>query len=39
VAGSFIGLAWGLVYGFIGGGLFAWLYNMFLKMYKGKPGE
>ncbi|MEE9442699.1 MAG: bacteriophage holin [candidate division Zixibacteria bacterium] len=27
VAGSFIGLAWGLVDGLIGGAIFAWLYN------------
>ena len=26
-AGSFIGLAWGLVDGFVGGAVFAWLYN------------
>jgi len=26
-AGSFIGLAWGLVDGFMGGAIFAWLYN------------
>jgi len=26
-AGSFIGLAWGLVDGLIGGALFAWIYN------------
>ncbi|MCK4836889.1 MAG: bacteriophage holin [Candidatus Aminicenantes bacterium] len=27
--GSVIGLAWGLVDGFIAGALFAWLYNVF----------
>ncbi|MCK4942728.1 MAG: bacteriophage holin [Candidatus Aminicenantes bacterium] len=27
--GSVIGLAWGLVDGFIGGAIFAWLYNFF----------
>lgn len=27
--GSFIGLAWGLADGFIGGLIFAWLYNFF----------
>lgn len=39
VAGSFIGLAWGLIYGFIGGAVFAWLYNQLLRMYKEKSGE
>jgi hypothetical protein len=29
VAGSFIGLGWGLVDGFIGGAVLAWLYNKF----------
>jgi hypothetical protein len=28
-AGSFIGLAWGLVDGLIGGAVLAWLYNRF----------
>lgn len=28
--GSVIGLAWGLVDGFIGGAIFAWLYNFFV---------
>lgn len=28
--GSLIGLAWGLVDGFIGGLIFAWLYNKFV---------
>ncbi|HUX32558.1 MAG TPA: bacteriophage holin [Gemmatimonadaceae bacterium] len=28
--GSFIGLAWGLVDGWIGGMIFAWLYNWFV---------
>jgi hypothetical protein len=28
-AGSFIGLAWGFGDGFIGGAIFAWLYNLF----------
>jgi hypothetical protein len=27
VSGSFIGLAWGLIDGIIGGAIFAWLYN------------
>jgi hypothetical protein len=27
-AGSFIGLIWALVDGFIGGAIFAWLYNL-----------
>jgi hypothetical protein len=27
-AGSFIGLAWGVVDGSIGGAIFAWLYNL-----------
>ncbi len=29
VAGSFIGLAWALMDGLIGGAIFAWLYNRF----------
>jgi hypothetical protein len=29
IAGSFIGLAWALVDGFIGGAIFAWIYNFF----------
>lgn len=29
--GSVIGLAWGLVDGFIGGAIFAWLYNYIAK--------
>ena len=29
--GSFIGLAWGLADGAIGGAIFAWLYNRFAK--------
>ncbi len=28
--GSVIGLAWGLADGFIGGAIFAWLYNLFV---------
>jgi hypothetical protein len=28
--GSVIGLAWGLADGFIGGAIFAWLYNFFV---------
>ena len=31
VTGSFIGLAWGLVDGLIGGAAVAWLYNKFSK--------
>lgn len=27
VIGAFIGLAWGFVDGFVGGAIFAWLYN------------
>jgi len=30
IAGSFIGLAWGAVDGFIGAFLLAWIYNLFL---------
>jgi len=30
-AGSFFGLLWGLIDGFIGGAVFAWLYNYFSK--------
>ncbi len=29
--GSFIGLAWGFVDGLIGGGILAWLYNLFAR--------
>lgn len=29
--GSFIGLLWGLIDGFICGAIFAWLYNLFVK--------
>jgi hypothetical protein len=29
--GAFIGLVWGLVDGAIGGAIFAWLYNRFVK--------
>jgi len=29
--GAIVGLIWGFVDGVIGGGLFAWLYNMFLS--------
>ena len=28
--GSFVGLAWGLVDGAIGGAIFAWVYNLFV---------
>jgi hypothetical protein len=31
VAGAFVGLLWGFVDGLIGGALFAWLYNRFVK--------
>ena len=31
--GSLIGLAWGLVDGFIGGAIFAWLYNTFTGIF------
>ena len=31
LTGAFIGLAWGLVDGAIGGAVFAWLYNRFAK--------
>lgn len=31
VAGSVIGFFWGLVDGFIGGAVFAWLYNKFVR--------
>lgn len=35
--GAVIGFIWIFVYGFIGGALLAWLYNMFYKMlYKPK---
>jgi len=32
--GSFIGLAWGLVDGLIGGAIFAWLYNCLVDRLK-----
>lgn len=31
IAGSFIGLVWALVDGFIGGLIFAWLYNLLVR--------
>ena len=31
--GSFIGLFWGLIYGALGGGIFAFLYNKFTKLF------
>ena len=35
--GALIGLIWGFVYGFIAGVLFAWLYDLFCKIfYKSK---
>jgi len=37
-AGSVIGLCWGLVDGLIGGGLFAWLYNV-LASRMASPAE
>lgn len=30
-AGSFIGLAWALADGFVGGAVFAWLYNLIVS--------
>ena len=33
VLGGFIGFFWGLVYGAIGGGIFAFLYNKFTKLF------
>ncbi len=36
LTGSFIGLAWGLVDGFIGGVILAWLYNLFAGYFSGK---
>jgi hypothetical protein len=38
-AGSFIGLVWGLVDGFIGGVILAWLYNIFAGCFSGKKPE
>jgi len=32
--GSFIGLAWGLVDGLIGGAIFAWLYNCLVDRFQ-----
>ncbi len=32
--GSFIGLAWGLVDGLIGGAIFAWLYNYLVDRFQ-----
>jgi len=34
--GSIIGLVWGLADGFIGGAIFAWLYNFIIKRFSGK---
>ena len=33
IQGSFIGFFWGLLYGAIGGGIFAFLYNKFTKLF------
>ena len=33
-AGSFIGLAWGVGDGLIGGAIFAWLYNLFADRWQ-----
>jgi hypothetical protein len=35
-AGSWIGLAWALADGFVGGAVFAWLYNLLVG--RSKPG-
>ncbi len=32
--GSLIGLIWGLIDGFIGGAIFAWLYNVFAARFQ-----
>ncbi len=39
--GSLIGLAWGVVDGFIGGAVFAWVYNILAAalVHKPKPAE
>lgn len=37
VVGSFIGLAWGLIDGIIGGAIFAWLYNTLVGSTEKKP--
>jgi len=37
-AGSFIGLAWALADGFVGGAIFAWLYNRLSERLAGKKG-
>jgi len=34
--GSIVGLIWALVDGFIGGAIFAWLYNVFAGRFSGK---
>jgi len=34
--GSFIGLAWGLIDGLIGGAIFAWLYNLIAGRFEEK---
>jgi hypothetical protein len=36
-AGSFIGLAWGLIDGLIGGAIFAWLYNLIVDRFHAAP--
>jgi hypothetical protein len=33
--GGLIGLLWGFVTGFLGGGLLAWLYNKFTDLFSG----
>ena len=34
IGGSFIGLLWGFADGFVGGAIFAWLYNFILSRLK-----
>ncbi len=34
ILGAFIGLIWGFVDAFIGGAIFAWLYNFFAAKFK-----
>ena len=38
-SGSFIGLLWALADGFIGGAIFAWLYNCLSRVISGKENK
>jgi len=34
--GTFIGLGWGFLYGFIGGAIIGWLYNKYVSLFPEK---